>query len=203
RSEAVRQLVAPLLALVSAMGWVACGGAAPKAAAASRPVARRAPGASEPGSFWEETPADDLTLASPTLEPAGGASTEARRAYLDGAAVVARSDHGRSFGERYLALARQKVPFVVTMDVLFALATRAVECALGEVDDGVVASSLADALARTSARLTAESRAARSDTAGAYALARGVVGIGQKLLDPAADVGPLPVEVDAELAKIL
>jgi hypothetical protein len=183
------------LALVSAIAWVACGGAAPMAAS-SPVVARHAPPAIAPGTFWEDTPTEGVRLSAPKVEPSDKVGP-------DGVAVAPRNDHERSFGARYVALARQRVPFVVTMDALFSIAVRAVECALAEVDDGLAAASLTDALERTGERLTAESRAARSDTADAYALARGIVAVGRKLLDPSIDVGPTTPAADAELAKIL
>ena len=193
---------------MAALAAGACGGAGSAPPRSPQP-ARAVAAASAPGTFWEDTPVREVReppLATTSLDPAKLVPPELaeRFAALEpavgsvarerGVAVVARG-HERSVVER-------NGPFVVTLDVLFSIALRAVESAEAEVDEDAMAPAMADALARTDARLAAEEHAARSDTAEAYALARGVVRVGRKLLDPALDVGPAPDAVTRELAKI-
>ncbi len=140
---------------------------------------------------------DHLRLVSaPLAERFGERASE-----LDEGTLALGGRRERSLGAFYVGLARRRVPFVVTLDVLFSIAERAVECALAEVDDAQTA-TLASALARTDERLVAEAHAAHSDTLDAYALARDVVEIGRKLLAPASGVGLTP-RAARELAKIL
>jgi hypothetical protein len=208
-------LAVPLLVGLTAGG---CAGDPPPRAP-SVPPPSAGPRAAAPGpvgSFWEETP---FAVGAPrpakldprTLVPAGlaarfGALTaESKAELLDrGVLAVPRPEHTGSLGEVYLSLARSKVPFVVTLDALFGITLRAVECALEEVDENAVAPALSAALGATDERLAAEAHAARSDTARAYAIARGVVAVGRALLDPSAELDPAtPPDVRAELAKVL
>jgi hypothetical protein len=117
--------------------------------------------------------------------------------------TVARHDHVASASEAYVTLARKRVPFVITLDVLFAVAFRAVECALDELDRDVIDPALMSVLRAMSEKLSAESRAARSDTAEPYAIARAVVLVGRALVDPAAEIPiDLRERVTAEVGRI-
>jgi len=195
--------------LVLASCWVfACGAAA---TITPKPLPPRAPDPPlevVPGTFWEETP-----IAGGALPPASYEKDKLVRGELAtrfdalpaatrdkllerGVLVASRGDRVTSIGEAYMALAQARVPFVVTMDALFSIAFRAVGCALEGTDREVIAPSLSSALAETETRLAAESRAARSDTAPAYALARAMVAVARKLADP-------NVEIDASVATAI
>ena len=154
------------------------------------PTGRRAPArgsvATPPpivvrGSDWEEIPVDPKVLPPAAIErdklvrPELAARFEElpqeSRDALEtrGVLTVARRDRVSSMGEAYVALARTHVPLVITLDVLLGLTFRSVDRALDELDQDVLAPTLKDTLgAKTLARLSAESRAARSDTAAPY-----------------------------------
>ncbi len=201
--------------LVIAALLVAACGAAPIATKPTPRLVVEPPVAKVPGSYWEDVQVDAVTLAPASFErdKLVHAGLKERfdelpealraRALEHGIVAIARSDHEASFGEAYLALAKKHVPFVITLDVLFALAFRALDRAEGEVDRDVIAVVLPAALTETSDRLTAESRAARSDTAEAYALARGVVAVARVLAAPTTEI-PHELEdvVSAEVSRI-
>ncbi len=168
-----------------------------------------------PGTFWEDTPLASLTLPPATYErdklvraelasrfealPQASREKLAERGVL----VTERADRATSIGDAYLSLAKNRVPFVITLDALFSISIRAIERALEGADREVVAPSLASALAETEQRLAAESRAARSDTAPAYSLARAVIVVAQKLVDPKIEIDPaIAVVIAPELALI-
>jgi hypothetical protein len=166
-----------------------------------------------PGSFWEEVQVDAVTLppasfdrdklVRPALKERFDELPEASRTRVleRGVLAVPRSDHEMSFGEAYAALARKHLPFVMTFDVFFAITFRAIDRALDELDRDVVAPLLPAALSATEERLRAESHAARSDTADAYALARGVIAVARLLLDSNAQ-GRDQELVNAEVVQI-
>jgi hypothetical protein len=194
----------------------ACGAAPPAAPAKVVPHhALSLPVARVPGSFWEEVqwgavalpPAvfERDKLVHPAQKERFAALPEASRTRLleRGVLAVPRSDHETSLGEAYVALARKHVPFVITLDALFAIAFRSIDRALDEFDRDVVAGALPRALSATDERLAAESHAARSDTAEAYALARGVIAVARVLLDPTKGALASNQEVvNAEVAQV-
>lgn len=195
--------------------FVACG-AAPVAPVA-RPVTHEAPPpVTVPGTFWEETQLANVTLPQtsyekeklvrPELIERFEAIPQAEREKLTvrGVISVPRADHETSIGEAYVALAKSHVPFVITLDALFAIALRSIDRALDDVDREVVAPALASALAETEDRLAAENHAARSDTAPAYTLARAVIAVARRLADPKIEIDRTLVDVIApEVALIL
>lgn len=167
-----------------------------------------------PGSFWEEVHVDTVALPPASFErdklvhPAQkerfAELPEASRTRLleHGLLTVPRSDHETSLGEAYLALARKHVPFVITLDAFFAIAFRSIDRALDDFDRDVVADALPRALSSTDERLAAESHAARSDTAEAYALARSVIAVARILLDPTKGAQSNQDVVSAEVAQV-
>jgi hypothetical protein len=190
---------------------VACGAPALPAArpsAHARASASHAPAQSTPGSYWQEVPFDVASadadprrapppvdvarIVTPALQPRFDAlSKDARSRLLQHAVVVERrSDHASSLGASYGELRSGRVPFVITLDALFAITFGALDRALGDADHEVVEPALATMLARMQTRLGAELRAARSDTAAAYALAQTIVGVAQRLLDPTVEWTP-------------
>jgi hypothetical protein len=196
---------------------IAACGAAPLHLPQQKPVveAQGGPPASVPGSFWEEVQVDAVSpppasferdkLVSAALKERFEELPESSRAHLleRGVLVAPRSDREASLGEAYLALAKKHVPFVITLDALFAIAFRSIDRALDDVDRDVVAAALATALSITEQRLAAESHAARSDTAEAYGLARSLIAVARVLLDPSVDVpNPLRDLVNEEVAHV-
>jgi hypothetical protein len=170
---------------------------------------------SAPASYWEDTAFDEPELPAVAFERERlvraelnerfEALTEPARDRLLARGVLAGdAPPERSFGELYTALAKKRVPFVITLDVLFSIAFRSIERALDEADHEVVAGALAPILAATDAKLAAESRAARSDTARPYEIALGVIEVARKLLDPSVELArPAPPEVGMEISRVL
>ncbi len=200
----------PVLTLLLA---AACG-AAPPPPVKRPPQIHHEPPPKETGSFWQDTVFDPVTLGPVTLERdklVRAALSErfdelpeaARTRLIErGVLAVPRTDHQSSIGEAYVALARKKIPFVITMDALFAITFRAIDRALDDVDRDVTTSALATALTATDVRLGAEAHAARSDTVNAYAIARGIVEVARKLIDPAFDARGMSEAATAELSRV-
>ncbi len=216
----MRRLVV-LTALVTA---VACGSpAAPKTVPSGHHGAPRPAAQSDPESYWSEVPFDVASSEDP-VEPqpkpdldVARLVTPAQRARFDAlprevqarlenrlVAAAPRASHTASFGETYSELRGAHVPFVVTLDALFAITFGAIDRALEEGDRDVVAPALGTLLAKVDARLSAEARAARSDTLDAYTLARAVVGVARRLMDPRAELArPVEPLANQELDRIL
>ncbi len=196
---------------------VACGGAV-VAPQAKEPVVREPtpPVVTVPGAFWEETPLPNVTLPpvsyekeklvrAELIERFESLAQQPREKLVErGVLVAARADPMSSIGDAYVALAKGRVPIVITLDALFAITFRAIDRALDDVDREVVGPALASALAETEDRLRAENHAARSDTAPAYTLARAVIAIARKLTDPKIEIERAIADAIApELALIL
>jgi hypothetical protein len=190
----------------------ACGGAPPPK---PKPAHVHRPLESAPSSFWEDTAFEEPELPAVTFEREKLVRAElnerfealpepSRDRLLARGVVAVESPSDKSLGEIYTALAKKRVPFVITLDVLFSIAFRSLERALDELDREVVAGALAPILAATDGRLAAESRAARSDTARPYEIALGVIEVARKLIDPAVDLPrPAPPDVGMELSRVL
>ena len=127
-------------------------------------------------SFWEDTAFDEPELPAVAFEREKLVRAElnerfealpepSRDRLLARGVLAVDSPPDKTIGEMYTALAKKRVPFVITLDVLFSIAFRSIERALDELDREVMAGALAPILAATDTKLAAESRAARSDTA--------------------------------------
>lgn len=190
----------------------ACGGAPPPL---PKPVHVHKPIASVESSFWEDTSFEEPELPAVAFEREKLVRAElnerfealpepSRDRLLARGVLAVESPAEKTLGELYTALAKKRVPFVITIDVLFSIAFRSIERALDELDREVVGGALAPILAATDGRLAAESRAARSDTARPYAIALGVVEVARKLIDPVVELPrPAPADVGMELSRVL
>lgn len=106
-------------------------------------------------------------------------------------------------GAFYEDLRERRIPYVVTVDALYAFLRIGIERALAEVEHAVLAPALSDLLARLGARLGAEQRGASVELAPALRLARGVVEVAAVLATPDATPSPdLAAVVQQELARI-
>jgi len=144
----------------------------------------------------------DLPVTDAQLTRLGGAETRwtaAPAAVRDGVkksgfAIVSGGNNAR-IGALYAQLQTDKVPFVVTLDALFFYAHVAIERALAEAEERVVAPALDVVIKRLDARLAAESRDARADLAPAYTVARGIVAVAAALAHkeyvPAPDIADI------------
>jgi hypothetical protein len=99
--------------------------------------------------------------------------------------AVARTSHPEArLGDFYGSLRDARIPWVITLDVLFFLAHLALDRALADVDAQVLTPLVATMLRRIDLRLTAEGRQAHADLAPSYAVARGVVAVALALAQP-------------------
>jgi hypothetical protein len=105
-----------------------------------------------------------------------------------------------SFGAFYTDLGEQRVPMLLTLDALFAVARLGVESALAQAEEDLAA-TVEQLLTRLDQRLAAESKGANATLSEAYRVARGLVGTARALsgAPPAADIAPL---VNAEKALV-
>ncbi|HEX4512657.1 MAG TPA: DUF3160 domain-containing protein [Polyangiaceae bacterium] len=198
--------------LLVALGCARCGSAPkplPKQAHVHRSIA------SAPSSYWEDTTFEEPELPAVAFEREKLVRAElnerfealpepARDRLLARGVLAVDSAPETTLGEIYTALAKKRVPFVITLDVLFSIAFRSIERALDELDREVIAGAMAPILAATDVKLAAESRAARSDTARPYDIALGVIEVARKLLDPSVELPrPASADVGMELSHVL
>ncbi len=159
--------------------------------------------------YWEpveadirETPPLELPLAENGFRRLEGAArvwdelpTDARERLRRDGVLVLGSDvatltpptegaprHG--FGAFYSHLREQRVPHVVTVDALFALAHVGLTRALATVEDTELAPAVTTLLERVEARLSAEQAGVGTELAEPYRIARGIVGVARALAAP-------------------
>jgi len=171
------------------------------------------------GSYWEDiaftivsTPSRaPLPLEDKDFVREGGAAArfdalndEAKDKLRGGAVVVVHTAaHESKVGDAYAKLRAEHVPFVITLDALFALVQAAVGSGLDEAERVTVQPSMLVMLTSAEARLVGEQKSARTDTEEAYALARTLVAIARKLLEPAYELPKeLASSVNDELGRI-
>jgi hypothetical protein len=124
----------------------------------------------------------------------------------DGLVVIGSADASRSrMGAFYMEIREQRVPYVVTLDALAYAVHVAVERALAEVDDAVLAPELDALTAKLDVRLAAEQKGAGVEVGEALRLARGIVAVARTLASdgavvPAGELGP---EVAQEITRIM
>lgn len=132
----------------------------------------------------------DLPLADPMIVRSEGAlkrwaaAPEWVRSKLESSAIAAVPAEGKvaRHGARYVELRETGTAFVITLDVLFHLAHLALDRALADAEDRVLAPALELVLRRAQARLVAEQPTAGADLSSAYATARGVVEVALALI---------------------
>ena len=181
-----------------------CAGSPSPPASAQRPrvVAERpAPAAPLPAwTYWEavDVPvvegveAVDLPVEATKLARSPGAETRwaaapaaLRDAVLERGFAVTRLAHPSTrLGDFYAALRDDRVAWTVTLDTLFFLAHIAIDRAMADVDENLVAPAIGALLRRLSTRLAAESRRSGADMAPSYSVARGVVAVALALAQP-------------------
>jgi uncharacterized protein DUF3160 len=154
-----------------------------------------------------EPPIADAQLSKPqALEARWAGLPEPARALLrrEGFAVVAPTRAHGGHGAFYASLARERVPYVVTLDTLFAVAIAAVGVALAEAEAREMTPALRVLLPRLARRLATEGREARADLWPAYVLARGLVEVALALSTPAfVPSADLRDHVNAEAARVV
>jgi hypothetical protein len=152
----------------------------------------------------------DLPLADAMIVRSEGAlkrwaaAPEWVRNKLESSAIAALPSQGKvaRHGARYVELRETGTTFVITLDVLFHLAHLALDRALADAEDRVLAPSLELMLRRVQARLVAEQPTASADVAPAYATARGLVEVALALIGgPQAARDASPAAAD-ELHRI-
>ena len=207
---------------VAALGaaLLQCGPHTPAAPATAAPLPplRRASLPAD-GTYWEDIPftivsgpsGAPLPLDDKDFAREGGAGArfdalgdDAKTKLRSGAVVVVRTvAHESKVGDAYVKLRADHVPYVITLDALFALVQAAVGCTLDELERTVLQPSMLVMLSSAEARLVGEQKSARSDTEDAYALARTLVAVARKLLEPAYELPKeLAVAVNDELGRI-
>jgi hypothetical protein len=170
------------------------------------------------GSYWRAQPfvlhppamVEVLPLAEDAFARPGGAQAawatlpDAARSRVreTGFVVRPRAQSPPSLADFYAALARDRVPAVLTVDALFRIAHLAFDRALAEVDATMV-DTLKGVLAILDDRLSREERGTKSDLVAAYQRAHGIVAVARGLLDPSREVAPsIAPAVRTELEKI-
>jgi Protein of unknown function (DUF3160) len=180
--------------------------------------------------FWEPVDADvhpparkpiDLPLAESTIGRIEGAArlwddlpSDAReRLRRDGVLVLGASIGApnasveqpkqlRSMGAFYMHLREQRIPHLITLDALFAMAHVGLVRALAQVEDAEVAPALHSFLEKVDARLAAEEAGAGTELLDAYRLARGVVAVARALEGATQGGAALEPAIAAERANI-
>ena len=187
--------------------------------AARLPPLRTAP-IQPDGSYWEDLaftivsspsgPVLPLTDKEFVREGGAGArfeglSDDAKDKLRSGAVVVVHTDaHESKVGDVYAKLRAERVPYVITLDALFALVQAAMGAALDETERTILQPSMNVMLTSAEARLVGEQKSARSDTEDAYALARVIVAVARKLLEPGYELPKeLAVAANDELGHIM
>ncbi len=227
--RAMARSTASNAALVLAVALASCTQASPRPVPAPPPQlpdssrGRHVPTA-PPSWYWEPLEPDlrgekrgrpvPLPAAADTVTRfEGGARVwdelgDAGRARLrqDGIVVVssgAPSVPRWEMGAFYTEWRGLRVPYVVTLDALFALTHRALCRALADVEQRELAPLLEAVLARLDQRLAAEHRGAGVELEGGYRLARGIVAVARAVLDPAYEPAPeLAAVVREETSRI-
>lgn len=155
------------------------------------------------GSFWEEVPVSVLAVPATTRLPFDEKSLtglavydglgEAEQAHLrDAGVLVRRSDaHESRLAAIYTRARAEKTPYVITFDTLAALVVDAYAAAIAEAEATIIEPDMRKILPLVDDRLAGEERSSRSDTAAAYAFARGVLGVARVLLDKSFKPGPI------------
>jgi hypothetical protein len=115
-----------------------------------------------------------------------------------GFAVVPAARPGVRLGDFYASLRDDRIPWVVTLDALFFITHLALDRALAEVDDYVLAPLLAIMLHHLEVRLAAESRVTSPDLAAPYGVARGLVAVALSLAEPTYQARPSIARLVAE-----
>lgn len=197
-----------------------CGSLAPVAPSPPPPLpALRTVPILADGSYWEDIAFTIVSTPSGQLLPledkdfvregGGGArfdalSDDAKDKLRSGAVVVVHTAaHESKVGDVYAKLRAERVPYVITMDALFALVQAAIGSALDEMERTALQPSMLVMLASAEGRLEGERKGARTDTEAAYALARTVVAVARKLLDPGYELPKeLVVAANDELGRI-
>lgn len=184
---------------------------------------RRLPNA-PPDSFWQPLEPDlrGALRGRPVDLPAGVDAVtrfeggtrvwdelgDAGRARLQKEGIVVlgsgQSDVPRwDMGAFYTEWRERRVPYVITLDALFALTHRAIARALGDVEQRELAPLLEALLARLDERLAAEHRGAGVELDGGYRIARGIVGVARALIHPSYEPAPeLAAVVREEKSRI-
>lgn len=146
------------------------------------------------GTYWEDVrvtvlsvpaavrlPFDEKVLAGGVYEELSGPD---RTRVRDGGIFVQRSDvHASGLGAFYGKARSAKVPYVVTLDALFALVVDAYGATIGEIESTLIDPAMRELLPKADERLAGEQRSAGSDVAPAYVVARGVIDVARALLD--------------------
>lgn len=205
------------MATTAAVAMLRCGSPSPAVAPPSLPpppTPRTDPIAAD-GSYWEEVavavaslpassrlPYDAKLLAG---NPAYDAIDDAAQARLreTGIFVERGEAHDARVGALYMKARADKAPYVITLDALFALAIDAYSAAIADAEANLIEPGMKAVVPLVDERLAGEQRSVRSDTAAAYALARGILGVARTLLDKTwvAEGSTAPL-VKAEVQRI-
>ena len=106
-------------------------------------------------------------------------------------------------GAFYTEWRERRVPYVITLDALFALTHEALGRALADVEAHELAPLLDAVLERLDTRLAAEHRGAGVELAGGYRIARGIVAVARALVDRRYEPAPeLAALVREETSRI-
>lgn len=185
----LRSFAVATLALLCACG----GGLVPDPAAPTGRQELRIGRAARPEwSYWEPV----LVTLRPRQDKDSPLAFPLRDADVKGlpsgpAATVLREEGGRyapsrstRFATAYRELAAQNVPVLVTADSLFFATHVALDRALDQAERGVLARDLETFLDRAYVRLSTEALTSPPDLVAGYRLARAVLGVALRLLDP-------------------
>jgi hypothetical protein len=120
--------------------------------------------------------------------------------------VLAKDEkRATSFGAFYTHLRDQRIPHMITLDAMFALAHLGLVQALAEVEETELAPSVQSFLEKVEARLGAEQAGAGTELTEAYRVARSVVSVARALASPARYSPPRdlasPVGAERELVE--
>jgi len=173
-------------------------------------VAKKPASTAPEDSFWQPVDPDtkgtsprpvELPIAGDAIVRAGNASRlwdelgEPGRQRLRASGVVvtapAPGEAQRwQLGASYMEWRDAGLPYVVTLDALFAVTMRALARALADVEHHELAPLLDALLARLDVRLSAEAKGAAVELSGGYRLARGIVAVARAVADEAHAPSP-------------
>jgi hypothetical protein len=203
--------------LVGALSAAACAAApepAPRRALPAAPAPKPRPQSPPEWTHWEplelavrtNVARPDLPLQSAQIVRNAGAeqrwtaAPEELRGLVQqiGFAIAPAAEKRARHGARYVEIRETSAPFFVTFDALFHVAHLAMDRALADVEDRVLAPALRGLLVRLDARFAAEQASANADLAAAYTLARGIVAVALTL---ARGIGAPPPEIARAVAE--
>lgn len=118
----------------------------------------------------------------------------------DGLVVTSKTDASVHVGAFYMNVREQRVPYVVTLDALAYALHVALEHALAEIDDTLLAPGLEALVTKLSERLIAEQKGSGTELSDALGFTRAIVAVAQGLIE---GKNSAPSDLSPEMAALV